>query len=124
MTYRIISTWSSPRENLIEEFEDYYHAVHAPYAARIPGCIRLITQRTSDPFEASPSSFYRVAELWFESRDSLIEATKTAEWEEMRNDGRYMQERFGASLQTGLGDIVDWTLTPGGSSPADINIEQ
>jgi uncharacterized protein (TIGR02118 family) len=117
MTYRIISTWSSPHEDLIDEFEEYYNTVHAPFAARVPGCIRLITQRTSDPFEADPSSFYRVAELWFESRESLIEATKSTEWAEMRNDGRYVHARFGAVLETGLGDIVDWHLDPGGPKP-------
>lgn len=119
MTYRIISTWSAPHEHLTEEFEEYYNTVHAPYAARIPGMLKLITQRTSDPFEENPSSFYRVAELWFESRDALIAATQTTEWAEMRNDGRYVHEKFGAILETGLGELVDWELHPSGPIPGD-----
>lgn len=117
MVYRALSTWSAPKPELVAEFEEYYNNVHVPFAARVPGTLKLLISRTSDGFEVSPSAFYRLAEMWFEDKDAFIAATQTKEWTDMRRDGIYVHEHFGVSLDSGLGDVVDFTLTPGAPRP-------
>jgi uncharacterized protein (TIGR02118 family) len=118
MVYRAISTWSAPKPEDVQKFEEYYHKVHVPFAARVPGALKLILNRTSDGFETTPSAFYRVAEMWFEDRAAFEKATTTKEWNEMRQDGMYVHEHFGVSLLSGLGDIEDVPLKPSGPRPA------
>lgn len=117
MVYRAISTWSSPKPEQIEEFEDYYLNVHAPFAARVPGALKLVLTRTTDGLETTPSAFYRAVEMWFADRAAFEAATRTVEWEETRKDAAYVQERFQVSLISGLGEMVEFKLDPRGPRP-------
>jgi uncharacterized protein (TIGR02118 family) len=117
VVYKTISCWPSPRAEDLEAFEEYYHAVHVPYAARVPGCLRLVLTRTSDGFETTPPGYYRVAEAWFENKDAFLAATQTDEWNDMRRDAAWVHERFGVNLVNSLGDMVDAPLDPGGAEP-------
>jgi uncharacterized protein (TIGR02118 family) len=117
MVYKIVSTWSAPKPGMEEEFEEYYEKVHAPFAARLPGLQHLMLTRTSDPFETTPSAFYRVAEVWFESREALEECVASKEWAEMRVDGGYVHDHFGCVLTSGQGVQTDFPLDPGGPKP-------
>lgn len=118
MVYKVVSFWSAPKPEDEEEFETYYTEIHARFAARVPGTLNLILTRTSDLFEITPSAFYRVAEMWYESKEAYDAATQTREWAEMRVDGGYVHDRFGCTLTSGLGEMVDVPLDPGGSIPA------
>jgi len=116
MVYKAVSTWSTPTD--IVEFEKYYNDVHVPFAARVPGALRLVLTRTSDGFETTPSAFYRVAEMHFGSRADFEKATTTQEWADMRQDAGWVHERFGVSLESGLGLQVDAVLDPSGPLPS------
>jgi uncharacterized protein (TIGR02118 family) len=117
VAYRAVSTWSRPKPELVDEFERYYADVHVPFAARVPGTLKLVLTRTTDGLESTPSAFYRVVEMWFADRAAFEAATRTEEWAETRRDAGYVQEHFGVSLLTGLGEIVDVKLDPGGPRP-------
>jgi uncharacterized protein (TIGR02118 family) len=117
VVYRAISTWSFPKPEQIEDFEHYYLNVHAPFAARVPGALKLVLTRTTDGLETTPSAFYRAVEMWFADRAAFAAATRTVEWEETRKDAAYVQERFQVSLTTGLGEMVEVKLDPRGPRP-------
>jgi uncharacterized protein (TIGR02118 family) len=116
MIYKAVSTWSAPKPEDQEEFEEYYARTHVPFAARVPGVLKLALTRTSDGME-SPTAFYRVAEMWFNTKEDFEKATKTLEWSDMRKDAGYVHARFGVSLSTGLGYMDDAALDPGGPRP-------
>jgi uncharacterized protein (TIGR02118 family) len=117
MAYRSVSFWSEPLAKDLEDFEDYYMNVHVPFAARVPGAIKLILTRTSDGFETTPPAFYRVAEMWFDDKAAFERAVTTAEWADMRADGNYVHERFGVALESALGFVGDVVLHPSGPKP-------
>ena len=60
-------------------FEDYYSKVHAPIAAKMKGVARIELTK----FEAAPDgvepSFYRMAELYFPSKEALQKTLESAE---------------------------------------------
>jgi len=117
MVYRILSTWSAPMPEHEAEFEDYYINVHCPFAARLPGVQHLYLTRASEGIDATPPDFYRIAELWFASKEAFIAATESKEWAEMRVDAGYVHEKWGCRLSSGQGDLVDFPLDPGGLRP-------
>ena len=117
MVFKSVSCWSAPREEDLAEFERYYTDVHVPHATRIPGAIRLVLTRLTYGLEGNPSSFYRVAELYFESKDDLLKATTTPEWAEMRADGIKIHERFGVTLESGWGIPEESTMNPRSPRP-------
>ena len=100
--YKAVSCWSPPSPEDLEAFEEHYWNVHVPLAEKIPGTQKLVLTRTEDGMEAPPA-FYRVAEMGFADRDAFERATQTDEWRELRKDAAGMHERFGVSLDTGLG---------------------
>jgi uncharacterized protein (TIGR02118 family) len=110
--YKAVSCWSTPRPGEEEEFEKHYMEVHVPLAVRVPGTARLVLTRTVDGLETEPPAFYRVAEMFFATREQMEAATETPEWAELRADAARMFERFGVTLVTGLGvpeeaDVAD-----------------
>lgn len=123
MGYKVVSFWSAPKPEDEAEFESYYTGVHALFAARVPGTRKLLLTRTSDYFEITPSAFYRVAEMWYDSKAAYDAATETQEWAEMRVDGGYVHDRFGCTLTSGLGEMVDVPLDPSGPMPVSAAAE-
>lgn len=70
------------REDLThEEFSRYWREVHAPIAARIPGLLKLVQNHARRiPGDRREPDFDGVAELWFESPRSLLEARNSPAW--------------------------------------------
>jgi uncharacterized protein (TIGR02118 family) len=118
MAYRAVSTWSRPKPELVDDFERYYLEVHAPFAARVPGVLKLLLTRTTDGLESTPSAFYRAVDVWFADKATFEAATRTREWAELRKDAAYMLDRFGVSLLTGLGEVAEVKLDPGAPRPS------
>lgn len=58
MVFRSISFWSAPRADQADEFEVYYEMVHAPFAARVPGLLKLSLMKAGTGLEGSPAGFY------------------------------------------------------------------
>ena len=102
--HTLLAIWSAPDEEQQDEFEDHYTEVHAPLAASIPNLKELATTRTEEGLEGDDPAFYRVAEMVFESEEALHEAEQTEEWTELREDAGEMVERFGVTLEVGIGE--------------------
>lgn len=110
--YKIIACWSAPKSEDVEAFEKHYEEVHLPAAARSPHLRRLVAIRTDTNLGGSEPSFYRVAELHFDSEADLKASEQTPEFAAMRADAGVMIERFGVSLEVGIGTEVDAELAP------------
>ena len=69
------------------EFSRYWHEVHGPLGARIPGLRRLVQ---SHPHRAAESEyrpeFDGMAELWFDDMAALSRARASREWAESTAD--------------------------------------
>ena len=109
--YKLIACWTAPKDEDVEEFERAYNEGHAPLAAAIPGMSGLVLTRTDVGLEESPPAFYRVAEMIFDSPEALEQAEHSEEWRKLREDAGGMVERFGVSLNVGIGESVDAPLT-------------
>ncbi|MBC9734319.1 EthD family reductase [Nocardioides marmotae] len=102
--YKLIACWSAPRPEDEDAFEQHYRDVHLPAAAAVPNLRRLVATRTASGLEGGEASFYRVAEMVFDSQADLEASEHSEEWGAMRADAGVMIERFGVSLQVGLGE--------------------
>ena len=61
-----------------EEFDRYWHDIHAPIGARIPGMRRLVQSPVlGSPY---PAEYDGMAELWFDDLDALARARASREW--------------------------------------------
>ena len=60
-------------------FEDYYATTHVPLAEKIPDVRRFESGRVMPAQDGSAPPYHRVAELWFDSVESLQAATDTPE---------------------------------------------
>ncbi len=83
MVHRLLVSYGRPDDP--EAFDAYYRDVHTPLALQQPGLIGLtIGHGTSlDPSQPAP---YLVAELDFESEQSMGEALKSPEGRATRKD--------------------------------------
>jgi uncharacterized protein (TIGR02118 family) len=107
---KIVATWSAPKPEDVSAFEEYYAKTHVPLAAAAPGLRRLVLTRTTSGLEGNAPAFYRVAELHFDDLATLERSAHSAQWTRMREDAGKMIERFGVSLQVGIGEEVDAPL--------------
>ncbi len=119
--YKTISYWTAPQPQDVEAFEEFYHQVHGPMAARVPGVQKLELSRTCDGFAGEPSPFYRVAEMWFHDRPAMDRATLSPEWAELAANAGLLIERFRVTLRTGHGTVVEAALAPNGPKPEITN---
>jgi len=101
--YKIVAFWGAPKPSDVEAFEKYYAEVHVPLARKVPGMRRLILTRTDKGLEGAAPTFYRVAELIFDSEEALNKAHHSQEWTAMRADAGKMIERFGVTLSASMG---------------------
>jgi uncharacterized protein (TIGR02118 family) len=108
--YTLVACWSAPEPEDEAAFEEHYHSVHLPAAAKVPGLRKLTAVRTGDGLEGGQSAFYRVAVMSFDTKDELEASERAPEWAAMRADAGAMIERFGVSLVVGMGDHHDVTL--------------
>jgi len=115
--YKTISYWTAPQPQDIEAFEEYYQQVHGRMAARVPGVQKLELSRACDGFAGEPSSFYRVAEMYFDDREAMERATQTPERADLGENAGLLIERFDVALKTGHGPVVEAQLTPNGPRP-------
>jgi uncharacterized protein (TIGR02118 family) len=101
--YKIVALWSAPKPQDVDAFEAYYRDVHVPKAAVVPNLRKITLTRIETGLEGGAAPFYRVAELYFDSPESMAESEHTQLWQAMREDAGKMIERFGVTLTVGLG---------------------
>jgi uncharacterized protein (TIGR02118 family) len=102
--HTLIAVWSAPDAEDEEAFEEHYKNEHAPKAAAVPNLEKLITTRTAEGLEDGDPAFYRVAEMVFESPEAMHESEASEEWATLREDAGEMIERFGVTMQVGIGE--------------------
>lgn len=110
MSYKLVATWSAPKAEDEAEFEKYYLETHVPAAARVPNLKRLVVTKTDGKFEDDEPPYYRVAELFFDSQHELVQSSESAEWAAMREDAGGLIERFGVTLEVGLGEEQEFPV--------------
>jgi uncharacterized protein (TIGR02118 family) len=110
MPYKIVATWSAPKPEDEKAFEQHYWDVHVPRAAAVPNLERILLTKTDGRFEGAEPPYYRVAEMFFDSPSALDESSNSKEWAAMRDDAGQMIERFGVTLQVGLGEERDFAI--------------
>jgi len=108
--YRLYAVWTHPED--VEGFEKYYVEVHGPKAAAIPGLQKLVLTRTGDTLGEGEPPFHRVAELWFEDRAALDAALESPELAAAAKDAVEMEARFGVTLLSPAGPVVEQPLGP------------
>lgn len=101
--YKLVGNWSAPRSEERAQFESHYATVHMPLASAVPRLRRIVTTVTADGFAGAEPSFYRVAEMCFDSPDDMAASSESDSWHEMHSDAAYMCERFGVSLSAASG---------------------
>ena len=102
--HTLVAVWSAPDPEDEEAFEEHYTNEHAPKAAAVPNLQKLITTRTAEGLEDGDPAFYRVAEMVFESPEAMHEAEESEEWAAVREDAGEMIERFGVTMEVGIGE--------------------
>lgn len=102
--FKLIAFWGHPKPEDLEAFETYYRDVHAPLATRVPELRRIVLTRTGQGLEGAPPAFHRVAEMLFDDVAALERSAHSPAWAAMRADAGKMIERFGVTLQVGMGD--------------------
>lgn len=102
--HTLVAVWSAPDTEDEAAFEEHYTNEHAPKAAAVPNLEKLVTTRTAEGLEEGESSFYRVAEMVFESPEAMHEAEESEEWAALREDAGEMIEQFGVTMEVGIGE--------------------
>src|SRR3954453_1182168 len=67
-------------------FEDYYANTHVPLAAKMPQVKRFEATRVVASPGADQPPYYRIAELWFDSQDSMQQAMSSTEGQDTVDD--------------------------------------
>ena len=67
-------------------FEDYYANTHVPLAAKMPEVKRFEATRVLSTPGGDQPPYYRIAELWFDSQDTLQQAMGSPEGQETVDD--------------------------------------
>ena len=93
------------------DFDRNYFGTHVPIVNDTPGLIRTEIAKVTRMMTGEPA-YYLLAELYFDSTDSMKAAFKTAPWQE---SGANLQEWGGMSLVTMFtAEVVDDAGTPVG----------
>jgi uncharacterized protein (TIGR02118 family) len=67
-------------------FEDHYANTHIPLAAKMPEVKRFEATRVVATPDGGQPPYYRIAELWFESQETLQQAMGSPEGQDTVND--------------------------------------
>jgi uncharacterized protein (TIGR02118 family) len=70
-----------------EEFFAYWHQVHAPMGARIPGVRRFVqSRRLIIRGDQHAPNYDGMVELWFDDIEALLKARQSPEWKASTED--------------------------------------
>ncbi|HTT75622.1 MAG TPA: EthD family reductase [Candidatus Binataceae bacterium] len=101
--YKVVGFWGLPKPGEVEAFEKYYWETHVPLARRVPHLRKLVLTKMENGLEGTAAPFYRVAELHFDGPEQLARASESSQWRAMRADAGKMVERFGVTIEAGMG---------------------
>ncbi len=70
-----------------QEFFDYWHNIHAPIGARIPGVRRFVQSgRIVIPEDKHQPDYDGMVELWFDDVNALLAVRQSPEWKASTED--------------------------------------
>lgn len=69
MTVKLVVLYTRPDDEAA--FEEHYLGTHMPLAMRVPGVQRAETGRIAGALDGGELTYYRVAELYFESEAAM-----------------------------------------------------
>jgi uncharacterized protein (TIGR02118 family) len=69
-----------------EEFDDYYLKKHVPMAAAVNGIKRMELSKVLPPPDGSPPTYFRVAEIYFDSLEQMKSVRSSPEWKKVVDD--------------------------------------
>jgi uncharacterized protein (TIGR02118 family) len=101
--YKVIAAWSHPKPADVDAFEKHYLGTHVPLANAVPEMRRIVLTRTSAGLEGGAPVFHRVAEMCFDTEESLTRSSHSAQWKALREDAGVMIGKFGVKLDVGIG---------------------
>jgi uncharacterized protein (TIGR02118 family) len=67
-------------------FEDYYTSTHLPLAAKMPNVARFEASRVTAAADGSEPPYYRIAEVWFDSQETMQATLSSPEGQETVTD--------------------------------------
>ncbi len=69
-----------------EEFEKYYFETHMPLVIAANPGKRMETSKCPPAADGSPTPYYRIFEIWFDSQAEMAAITSTPEWKKVVAD--------------------------------------
>lgn len=73
---KLVAVYRKPED--VEAFDKHYFEVHAPLAAKMPGLIKMeVSKIYGSP--AGESDLHLIAEMYFESKEAMLEALSSPE---------------------------------------------
>ncbi|MGW0035532.1 EthD family reductase [Gordonia sp. NPDC003376] len=97
--YKVVGLWSAPQDADIDDFEEHYATTHVPLAAAVPGLQKITLTRAEAGLGGSAPACYRLAEMYFDSPESMAAGFGSPEGHAMHEDAQGMIGRFGVSMQ-------------------------
>jgi uncharacterized protein (TIGR02118 family) len=108
---KIVGYWTAPADPAdLARFEDDYMNRHVPIAARLPGLRRLTTLRVEDGYMGGDVQHYRIVEAWFDDKEVLEAALRTAEFKAMRADRQRLIDTYGVMNSAEIGEEIEAVL--------------
>jgi uncharacterized protein (TIGR02118 family) len=108
---KIVGYWTAPPDTAdVARFEDDYMSRHVPIAARLPGLRRLTTLRVEDGYMGGDVQHYRIVEAWFDDKEALEAALRTAEFKAMRADRQRLIDTYGVMNSAEIGEEIEAVL--------------
>jgi uncharacterized protein (TIGR02118 family) len=87
---KLVYCFAKKADLSFEEFSRYWHDVHGPIGARIPGVRRFVQSLAlHDARDAHTPSFDGMVELWFDDVEAVLRARSSAEWQDSTYDERH-----------------------------------
>lgn len=89
---KYFALWTEPED--VDGFENEYNRDHLPLAQQLPGIRRFDAAKVRD------GNFYRVAELEFDSIESLREALhESPAGERLSENSKHLQSKYGVRVE-------------------------
>jgi len=96
---KMIALYKRPED--VEAFMDHYETVHIPIVRRFPGIIKVEYSRMFD-LKGGDANPFMMAEMYFENRDTLMEALRSPAG---RESGRDATDFAGPFIQVMFADV-------------------
>ncbi|WP_400162521.1 EthD family reductase [Brevibacillus sp. TJ4] len=97
---KLIAVYRKPED--VEAFDKHYFEVHAPLAAKMPGLVKM---EVSKVFGApgGESDLHLIAEMYFESKEAMMEALSSPEG---RASGKDLRSFAGQIVSMHFAEVV------------------